>query len=494
MKVLSDILIYEIGDDIKTCQDYVKNGVVCFNDLWMIFQPGAVVVSAHNGPLSAFEMVETEYMQNNCGKFLQVRCDCVDYGGKEFGRYQEGINIPQFIGTKKITGMKVYPLHFHEDKEALVTKLAKRGATFEKLAGHHYKQYSGKAITWDREGNEVECQITGRIIVDIDSFNRFSPWRVRYLNDWNAKDLDNFTEHKEKLGLTDEKFVLPPNYQMLARSRTRGYSLKFKKWLDFFVEQIDEVVWNSTAFDKLVLPPDQKELILSFSESQIAGSSFDDIIQGKGKGIICLLSGPPGVGKTLTAEAVAENLKVPLHMLSSGDLGSDPWEVERELNSILELVSRWNAILLLDECDVFLEARSTHELERNKIVSIFLRTLEYYEGIMFMTTNRVEDIDAAFQSRIHVSIEYPDLTAASRRTIWANFLKGSTIKSSLTDNDIAELAELKLNGRQIKNVLKTAQLLASRKKSDTLDRKYIETILIIEKKRPGAPQTMMHYL
>ncbi|KAL2136474.1 hypothetical protein VTI74DRAFT_3493 [Chaetomium olivicolor] len=494
MKLLFDILKYEIGDNIKSFQDYVKNGVVSFKDLWMIFQPGTVVVAAHMGPLSAFEMVETEYMANNCGKFLQVRCDCVDYGGKEFGRYQEAINIPEFIGTKKITGLKVYPLHFHEEKEKIAAKLVMRGAVFEKLAGHHYKQYSGTAITWNREGNEVECQITGRIVVDIDSFNRFSPWRVRYLNDWNANDLERFNKHKEENGITDDKFVLPPYYQMLARSRTRGYSLKFKKWLDFYVEQISDVVWNSNAFDRLVLPADQKELILSFSESQLAGSNFDDVIQGKGKGIICLLSGPPGVGKTLTAEAVAENLKVPLHMLSSGDLGSDPWEVERELQSILELVARWNAILLLDECDVFLEARSTHELERNKIVSIFLRTLEYYEGIMFMTTNRVDDIDAAFQSRIHVSIEYPDLTAASRRTIWANFLNGSTIKSTLTDKDIAELAELKLNGRQIKNVLKTAQLLAARKKSETLDRKYIETVLIIEKKRPGAPQQMMHYL
>jgi len=494
MQVLVDILKYEVGDNVKTFQDYVKNGVVCFKDLWMIFQPGSVVVSAHQGPLSAFEMVETEYMQNNCGKFLQVRCDCVDYSGKEFGRYQEAINIPEFIGTKKITGLKAYPLHFHENKEALVAKLVKRGQIFESLAGHHYKQYSGKAITWDREGNECECQITGRVIIDIDSFNRFSPWRVRYLNDWTATDLDRFTKFKEEQGIADDKFVLPPNYQLLARSRTRGYSLKFKKWVDFFVDQITEVEWNSTAFDRLVLPADQKELIMSFSESQIAGNSFDDVIQGKGKGIICLLSGPPGVGKTLTAEAVAENLKVPLHMLSSGDLGSDPWEVERELQRILELVARWNAILLLDECDVFLEARSTHELERNKIVSIFLRTLEYYEGIMFMTTNRVEDIDAAFQSRIHVSIEYPDLTSASRRTIWANFLRGSTIKSSLTDKDIAELAELKLNGRQIKNVLKTAQLLAARKKSETLDRKFIETVLIIEKKRPGAPQQMMHYL
>lgn len=389
LKILFDILNYEIGDNIKSFQDYVRNGVVSFADLWMIFQPGTVVLSAALGPISGFEMVETEYMQNNCGKFLQVRCDCVDYGGKEFGRFQEAINIPQFLGTKKITGLRVYPWIFHEDKEKIAASLTKRGAVFEQLAGHHYKQYSGKAITWDREGNEVEVQINGRIVVDIESFNRFSPWRVRYLNDFNAADLDKFQKHKQKHDITDDKFVLPPQYQLLCRSRTRGYSLKFKKWLDFFVEQISDVVWNSNAFDRLVLPADQKELILAFSESQLAGSNFDDVITGKGKGIICLLSGPPGVGKTLTAEAVAENLKVPLHMLSSGDLGSDPWEVERELNSILELVARWNAILLLDECDVFLEARSTHELERNKIVSIFLRTLEYYEGIMFMTTNRV---------------------------------------------------------------------------------------------------------
>ncbi|KAL2160976.1 hypothetical protein VTH06DRAFT_8688 [Thermothelomyces fergusii] len=494
MKVLVDIMNYEIGSNVRTFKEYVKNGVVCFRDLWMIFQPGGVVISTGPGELSAFETVETEYKSTNRGRFMIVRCDCVDYSGKEFGRYQEQLFIPEFIGTKKITSLRVYPLHFHKDREAVEARLIRRGEMFEKLAGHHYKQYSGRAIGWDRDEEEVEVEVSGRIIVDIDSFNRFSPWKVRYLNEWTSADLDRFSKHKEKVGITDDRFVLPPYYQMLARSRTRGYSLKFKKWLDFFVDQIADVEWNTTAFDRLVLPPEQKELIMSFAESQIAGSQFDDIIQGKGKGIICLLSGPPGVGKTLTAEAVAETLRVPLHSLTSGDLGSSPWEVERELGSILELVARWNAILLLDECDVFLEARSSHELERNKVVSIFLRTLEYYEGIMFMTTNRVEEIDAAFQSRIHVSIEYPDLTAASRRTIWTNFLRGSTIRSSLTDRDIAELAELKLNGRQIKNVLKTAQLLAAHKKSETLDRVYIDTVLGIEKKRPGAPQQMMHYL
>ncbi|KAK5023013.1 hypothetical protein LTR16_012389, partial [Cryomyces antarcticus] len=139
----------------------------------------------------------------------------------------------------------------------------------------------------------------------------------------------------------------------------------------------------------LVLPSNQKELILGFTQSQQSlRSTFDDVIEGKGRGIILLLSGPPGVGKTLTAESVAEEMKVPLYMMSAGDLGLDPRNVESKLQGILEMCTRWNAILLLDEADVFLEQRSLHELERNKLVSVFLRILEYYEGIMFLTTNR----------------------------------------------------------------------------------------------------------
>lgn len=97
--------------------------------------------------------------------------------------------------------------------------------------------------------------------------------------------------------------------------------------------------------------------------------------------MIILLCGPPGVGKTLTAESVAEEMKVPLFMMSAGDLGLDPTRVESKLQDILEMCTRWHSVLLLDEADVFLEQRSLHELERNKLVSIFLRVLEYFEGM-----------------------------------------------------------------------------------------------------------------
>lgn len=146
---------------------------------------------------------------------------------------------------------------------------------------------------------------------------------------------------------------------------------------------MQDIKWDARAFDSLVLPhaqQDLKQLILAFADAHSEHlDGFDDIIQGKGRGVIMLLSGPPGVGKTLTAESVAEVMKVPLYVLSAGDLGTSPSKVEDSLKDILSIVPRWNAVLLLDEADVFMEARNATDLGRNELVSIFLRMLEYYE-------------------------------------------------------------------------------------------------------------------
>ncbi len=174
---------------------------------------------------------------------------------------------------------------------------------------------------------------------------------------------------------------------------------------------------------------------------------------------------------------MAEHMRVPLYMMGASDLGYSSSQVEGALTTVLEMVAKWNAVLLIDECDVFLEARNSDNLDRNKMVSIFLRTLEYYEGILFLTTNRIDNIDTAFQSRIHVSIEYEPLNKTSRRHVWSNFLSRD-IEHELTGAQIDELAEVDINGRQIKNILKTSQLLACRKKTP-LRYEYIKTVLSI---------------
>jgi SpoVK/Ycf46/Vps4 family AAA+-type ATPase len=182
----------------------------------------------------------------------------------------------------------------------------------------------------------------------------------------------------------------------------------------------------------------------------------------------------------MTAESVAEAMKVPLYMMSAGDLGTDPSGVENALSNILEMNTKWNAVLLLDEADVFLEARSAHDLERNKLVSIFLRLLEYYEGILFLTTNRVDNIDAAFESRIHLSLQYEKLDKPSRKHVWETFLSKTKGAGQFGDPEIDRLADVELNGRQIKNVIKTAQLLAS-KQDIPLSFGHVDTVMRLRK-------------
>jgi SpoVK/Ycf46/Vps4 family AAA+-type ATPase len=192
----------------------------------------------------------------------------------------------------------------------------------------------------------------------------------------------------------------------------------------------------------------------------------------------------PGVGKTLTAESVSEHMKVPLYMMSAGDLGIDPSGIEDTLNTVMDMVAKWNAVLLLDEADVFLEARSAHDLERNKMVSIFLRVLEYYEGILFLTTNRINNIDDAFHSRIHLTLNYPNLSVEARKTIWNTFLGSET---SIKANELDSLSAINLNGRQIKNTIKTAQMLARSEWTGNgkcicpVEMKHIQTVLDVQK-------------
>ena len=132
-------------------------------------------------------------------------------------------------------------------------------------------------------------------------------------------------------------------------------------------------------------------------------------MSGKGEGLIILLHGGPGTGKTLTAESVAEFAKRPLYRVTCGDIGTDPQGVEEYLKSVLYIGSTWGCVVLLDEADVFLEERTKMDMQRNALVSVFLRVLEYYDGILILTTNRIGTFDEAFKSRIQLALHYPPL-------------------------------------------------------------------------------------
>lgn len=254
---------------------------------------------------------------------------------------------------------------------------------------------------------------------------------------------------------------------LIASPVVLGFAFSEKLWLEFTVSGINDIDWNEGAFNSLVLPDNQKSIVKALVESHTfqASRNIDDVIQGKGRGLVAVLHGPPGTGKTLTAEGIAELLKCPLYMVSTGELGTNPRELEAELNKILDIAHSWGAVLLLDEADVFLEKRSIQDIHRNALVSIFLRLLEYFQGILFLTTNRVETFDDAFQSRIHVALRYGELSPKARRSVWKIFLEKVKEKDGLDvvefgEEEYAKLGRHNLNGRQIKNAVRTAQALA----------------------------------
>jgi SpoVK/Ycf46/Vps4 family AAA+-type ATPase len=187
------------------------------------------------------------------------------------------------------------------------------------------------------------------------------------------------------------------------------------------------------------------------------GSGFQDIIEGKGGGTIFLLHGPPGWGKTATAEAVAELLHKPLYSVGIGELGTSTDALEKKLRNILDVAVIWDAVLLLDEADIFLEERDDHNVERNAMVGVFLRLLEYHNGVLFLTTNRVKKIDSAFYSRISVALHYKKEGKAHK--VWTNLLTAAGLNPAWAD----ELHGYDVNGRQIKNSIRMAMTLAKSK-------------------------------
>jgi len=115
--------------------------------------------------------------------------------------------------------------------------------------------------------------------------------------------------------------------------------------------------------------------------------------------------------------------------------------------------------------------------------TVFLRILEYYQGILFLTTNRISSFDRAFMSRIHLALHYPTLTRHSRRELWYLFLKRASPDSAKALRQTGALdkfaAEI-LNGRQIKNLVRTASALALSSDSSPdgrISQEYIEWAL-----------------
>ena len=372
---------------------------------------------------------------------------------------------------RSIDSFNVFPLKYAS--EEVSNTLQKRGHTFwgcrtRKLVSyqedrnkHTTDTVSDVLFLFPSYSDSNTFQTDERYMIDAETYKKLHPpaaWKNygnRYLD---ASELNQEKPPREL------EFLFPPSI--------KGYNLRRKKWYEISVDYISDVTWNREAFRTLVVESKAKDLIQALVTSQLETEKSTDLIAGKGNGLILLLHGGPGTGKTLTAESVAEIAEKPLYRVTCGDVGTKAEEVEKYLESVLYLGRIWGCVVLLDEADVFLEQRGLEDLERNALVSVFLRVLEYYDGILILTSNRVGTFDEAFRSRIQLALHYPNLDPEQRFQIWQTFIDRLDTFHDGEDIDIADirghlhiLKHEKLNGRQIRNIITTARQYARWKKT-----------------------------
>ncbi|KAK3489913.1 P-loop containing nucleoside triphosphate hydrolase protein [Neurospora crassa] len=457
----------------------------------------------------------------------KVRLWNLDYDGNYVGRTARDAYLPPFEGERRIIDLNIIPAKYKDEEDGGKFRegLIKDGKRWFELLRGRQVSYSGRLL------DDRKRELQGRVYVDTASYYNIES--SSHVNDASehrddAAEKDTRSEKKEKLreaafrrppllgniddmgrGLakcpceechgfrphpphgfpwTDydlmnphklkvsdlklpDHFPDPEHRYLLCNRRLFGFDLRSRNWLMLDVRFCKDLKRNTTAINTLVLQEETKNMIKAPIQKYSgdakgpgvpAASWRADHIENRGEGQIFLLHGSPGVGKTFYTGR-------PLLSLTCADIGTEDVSMEKKLMKWFQLAEKWGAVMLIDEADVFLEKRVTSDLKRNSLVSVFLRCVEYYRGVLFLTTSRVGQFDDAFMSRIHVVIHYKSLTPQDRKKIWRQFFK--KLSSERTDFRITRRAQdyvledkditsMPWNGREIRNAFQTAVALA----------------------------------
>ncbi|KAK4182061.1 hypothetical protein QBC35DRAFT_396715 [Podospora australis] len=364
----------------RKCDELFARGMVTLDTLPWLFAPNTIVVSSQSSWLEAYILRRVPIEE---GSTLRLACWNWGYDGHWFRRKDTtlSVNAPSY-GEMRINQLAVYPLKYSTIE--VYDNILASGKRFLNLTRQILASYEGP----DYQGERIYPS-DSRFMIDYQTYAKFhrSAGAFNFSRDSKA-DFDPWLETLScDASLSDEHLLLLP-------LGIHGFYFKEKKWMHLLVEKIQPVNWNKTAFEQLVLPKRTKNLIkalvmvrkqtLDGSDLQIGlKGERDDIIAGKGSGLIMLLHGGPGTGKTLTAGkahgyrtfeysltnpvaeryyscnilpvhtnyfanllSVAELAEMPLYSVTCGDIGTNPEAVEKYLNAVLHLGKKWNCGML----------------------------------------------------------------------------------------------------------------------------------------------------
>ena len=230
--------------------------------------------------------------------------------------------------------------------------------------------------------------------------------------------------------------------------------------------RFDDLAVRTTGpagLERLVLPQTEAEKLREVVD---ACRFHDDVLTrwgfgrrlSKGRGICVLFDGPPGTGKTFTAELLSHELRLPLYRIHIPNIVSK-WvgETERNISELFVRARGARAMLLFDEADSLFGRRSTqsqgaNDRYANMEVNLLLQEIERYDGITVLTTNLFGNLDEALQRRIQFRITFPFPKPAERGRIWKMLMPPEAPLGD--DVDFAALgSRFELSGGHIKNAL-----------------------------------------
>ncbi|KAI0442772.1 hypothetical protein F4803DRAFT_562077 [Xylaria telfairii] len=504
----------------------IKDGTATeieYQDLWHLFKCGDIIL-AQSDRSHAYKVLsftggrdllvdrldqERDILPMAVG--FMIDCLSIRFDGINYIPQLHSFSIRPFPGRQRITSLPIYPLRFDEDREGLQLDMIAQGRRYLDVttSPQSHKHLVGRTL--DEPAHDIDAQV---IIDERMALSSVPEWRPkkRYINrDQFAKADHRETfcrpscSHMNRLGVNEgccgsdiafkdhnNQHILNPrpvddlDYEdlMLLPCEIHGFVLRNRQWITLRVADLSEQ--HKSAIQALV-KVHENAATKQGNSTRTIGNSID-LVKGKGTGLILLLHGEPGVGKTSTAECVADHAKRPLFPITCGDIGETATEVERNLHHNFGMAHKWGCVLLLDEADVFLAKRNKTDLRRNAVTSVFLRSLEYYAGILFLTTNRVGSIDPAFKSRIHISLFYPKFDLEATLRLYSTYLKRAKLEQERLQSATFKIKEKEIlkfakrhfrqsekeglgtwNGRQIRNAFQAAIALVEYDSQQTKD-------------------------
>lgn len=522
--ILLKFLEDNLGKEIKREEERHQLDVpmATYEYFWLLLKPGDVFYAKRYDIWTPFVIssVRISPQPSSQGDVYKVNCWMLESNGTKVNRYMYNFNVAPWLGEQAISSLPVIPAaYWPEDLEAqgnltMREKCITLGRLYwDLLQRPTYMEYDGLLVNsgGHRKSRGPTGFMRGRVICDAQGFDAYyhlGPDCMRGMARYHRPNFgqtmppmkDHLPRNRPRCGCAacaddrptrnDSPYLgfedldpledCPPDsdlFYLVLSNTIPGFILGDRRWGHLYLDYLRPVKADKEAFKYLVLDDEVKmtvkALIGKFAtdlgNGQVAPWG-NDFVRNKGEGRIFLLHGAPGVGKTCTAECVAELTNRPLISLTSGDLSVDSFNIEANLSYFLELGQRYGALVLLDEADVYLERRRSKDISRNGLVSVFLRALEYYRGVLFLTTNRVQSFDGAFLSRIHVALHYKNLRDEDRERIWAhNFDRLARDSMGGVHVSVAarefvwnsrDVRSLKWNGREIRNAMQTALALA----------------------------------